>query len=114
MNANSCPRGVPVHPINAYIALGHLDKLVGNDPQRRFAHSFPSTVILSQGIVEGDFFIAEAGFLAIRRVARMSRNVPRMVATDADLEEVYDSERHALRRLHTRTRPPARLWRQSG
>lgn len=64
MRADSRPRRIPVHPVDAQVALDYHDKFVRDHPQRRFAHRFPRTVVLGQCVVEGDLLIAQTRFLA--------------------------------------------------
>jgi hypothetical protein len=60
----SGPRSVPVHPVNGNALPEAGDKLVGDHPQGRLAHHLLRALVLGEGVVEGDFLIAEACLLS--------------------------------------------------
>jgi hypothetical protein len=55
---------ISMHPIDRHVALDHGHKLMGYYPQRWLAHDLPRAVVFGQCVLESDFFIAEARFLA--------------------------------------------------
>src|SRR3984893_14548407 len=57
---------LPVHPVHRDVALDARYQLVRDDPQSGFAHDLPCALVLGERVIERNFFIREARFLAAR------------------------------------------------
>ena len=55
---------IPVHPVHGHVALDAGHQFMRDDPQRGLAHDLARAFVLGQRVVEGDFLVAEAAFLA--------------------------------------------------
>src|SRR5262249_48000430 len=55
---------LPVQPVLRDIAFDARHQLRRNDPQRRFTHHLPRALVLSERVVERDFFVRETRLLA--------------------------------------------------
>src|SRR5262249_12105411 len=61
---HSGARRPPVQPVLRDIAFDARHQLRRNDPQRRFTHHLPRALVLSERVVERDFFVRETRLLA--------------------------------------------------
>ena len=66
MHANPGARRVPVHPVDADIALDDMNEFVRDHPQGWLAQHISGTLVFGQSVVKGDFFLAQTGLLAAR------------------------------------------------
>ena len=58
-NAHACPRRLPVLPVHGGITFQAAQKLMGNDAKLVVAHDLNRALVLGQGVIEGDFLLAE-------------------------------------------------------
>jgi len=63
-NPHSGASRLPVQPVLRDIAFDARHQLRRNDPQRRFTHHLPRALVLSERVVERDFFVRETRLLA--------------------------------------------------
>jgi hypothetical protein len=63
-DAHPRPRGFTVHPVHGDGVLDACHEFMSDDAQLGFSHKLFRAAVLGERVVKGDFFIAQAGFLA--------------------------------------------------
>ena len=63
-NPHACPRRLPVLPVHGRSVLQVGQQLMGDDTEVVVAHDLYSALVLGQGVIEGDFLLAESFLLA--------------------------------------------------